>query len=107
MERSELLLIVLGTALSLPQDQNGLNKYDNARTPTVMSPLVSQIAKGKQGRCLWGAGCVCYHALRLPPEYFWFLSISPKEIRTEETSKVMSCLPEFKQWQHFLGTTWA
>ena len=53
-------LIVLGTALSLTQDQNGLNKDCSARMPTVMSPLVPQIATGKQGRCLCGAGCVCY-----------------------------------------------
>lgn len=44
---------------------------------------------------------VTCHALRLTPEYLWFLFISLKEIRKKETSEAMSCLPEFKERQHF------
>lgn len=40
-------------------------------------------------------------ALRLTPEYLWFLFISLKEIRKKETSEATSCLPEFKEWQCF------
>lgn len=101
MEKKWADLIVLGTPLSRSQDRNSLSKDGSAGTPTVMSPLVPQIATGEQGRCLAGPVCVMHHALRLAPEYLWFLFVSPEEIRTKETSEAMFCLPVCKGWQHF------
>lgn len=111
MEENWAESIVLGTAQPLFQDQNSLSKDGSAGTPTITSPLASslpganpEIATGKQGRCLCRAGCVCYvQFTETHPESHWFLFISPEETRKKETSEVMSCLREFKEWQHFRG----
>lgn len=101
--------VVLGTTRSLFQDQISLSKDGSARTPTLMShpsqePTLRLPQGSREGASARQGVFVTYHALRLTPEYLWFLFISSEEIRKKETSEALSCLPEFKERQHFRGT---